>query len=405
MKTLLFLVYFLFLFYSFEAFWNFIGIKYNGVIAFLLAIPILFVFVSPSTRIKKKIDSDLLVLVALLFAPLLYYFGLSLVWGVKWGLLFFYEVAVQLTLSCFVCLVFLSNSKPIAGRLYRDAKGKFLLLFFVAGLPELILLINYANGGAQSVFNQNWVMIGSVSLALFSFSSFIVSGGAWTRRWNCLLFIAISLVALHLKSLGVAVSALLLGLVFLLDCASLRTALTSLVTPLAAMIVLVFFVEYDLFQINSLIARGIGTDVSVDYSSGRFGSWDLVINDFRTNLLSFIFGHGIDVPTNVYFTSVGTTASSHNFFLETVFRVGVAGALMNLLPFVVMLFIINRHRGLHAKLFNVIFISFMMLSMFYDIGGFTHLVGTFFYKMLLSFVFVSYLRDIKQRVLVGVVRS
>jgi len=56
------------------------------------------------------------------------------------------------------------------------------------------------------------------------------------------------------------------------------------------------------------------------------------------------FGGGVDSASNLYFSSKGVTASGHNFWIETLFRIGVFGVLINILPYILIYFIMKYYR-------------------------------------------------------------
>jgi hypothetical protein len=257
--------------------------------------------------------------------------------------------------------------------------------------------VNSMAGGAHSVFNQNWLVIGLFSFLLLCVVDHIGKGNRLPRFSFILPVLSITMSAFFLGSLGGTLSGLVLFVLIVFKFMSGTIMVLSMFFPIFSLVLMSTVFQFDFVSINGWISGLIDAPIEVDYSSGRFASWDFVLKKFSEDPMFMIFGGGVDSASNLYFSSKGVTASGHNFWIETLFRIGVFGVLINILPYILMYFIMKyyRVREDYKSIYVVVFVFMTALGFFYDIGGFTHLPGTFFYKGLLVLIFSISLSEAK----------
>lgn len=390
-----------FSFFTYESFWTYFVGVYSPVVEYVLALSVVLVFLIYNGSIKRKIGSDNYLILWLLFLFLVYCFALSIFQSVSRVDLFAFVVVTQFTL---ILMVFMIMQRGVLrGKhqlsLPQFSGSGFLFSVIAVFICLLAYYVNRLGGAAHSIFNQNWVIIGSFSFLLLCMVDYVGKGNSLPRMGLFLPVLSITISAFFLGSLGGTLAGLVLFIVIMFRINSGSIMVLSVLVPISCLVLMSTVFQFSFYSINGWITDLINAPVKIDYSSGRFTSWDFVLEKFSREPLFMIFGGGVDNASNLYFRNEGVTASGHNFWIETLFRVGVIGVLISIFPYIFMYFLMNNYRvrSDYKKAFVIVFVSMITLGIFYDIGGFTHLPGTFFYKGLLVLIFVISVSEVKKK--------
>ena len=351
--------------------------------------------------IKFRIGRDSYLILWFLFFFLVYCVSLSMFRPVSRVDLFSFVVITQFTL---IMMALSIMQRGVLGERHQLSLPGFsgsgiLLSIMATSICLLAYFVNQLGGSAHSIFNQNWVVIGSFSFLILCMVDYVGKGNRVPRMGFLLPVLSITISAFLLGSLGGTLAGFVLLVIVIFRIMSGSIMILSVLIPLVSLVLLSTVFQFSFSSINGLIAGFISAPVEIDYSSGRFASWDFVLEKFSQDPMFMIFGGGVDNASNLYFSNEGVTASGHNFWIETLFRVGVLGVLINILPYIIMYYLMSHHRvrSDYKKAFVVVFVFMITLGVFYDIGGFTHLPGTFFYKGMLVLIFAVSVSEVKKK--------
>lgn len=385
-----------FSFVSFESFWRFIGVGYNGIVELALAVLVFFAIISRVNSVYLILDRYRHLLLLLLLPFFSYILIISFISGVSRADLFVYVLFSQFISIVFTSLIIASN---LGATVYRHQNSKkssrWGFNVFIIVVAFLTIYINQKAGGSHKVFNQNWVVIGLTSWLILSLLERLRNEVFVGIRSLTLTYLILMFAAIVMGSLGVAITACILVFLCLFNWLGRKVFFLFAYSPIISISYIIFFTDFEFLWVNDYLNDVLQAKIPLDYSSGRFYSWDLAINLFREEPALFVFGGGLDNASNLYFANEGVTASGHNFWIESMFRAGLLGVMFLLLPFIVMYNLILKFRGQgsHSKTYVIAFVSMILLGFFYDLGGFTHLPGTFFLKGVLCCIFVVSIPD------------
>lgn len=401
MRTFLTIALIFFSFFTYESFWTYFFGVYSPIAEYILALSVVLVFLVYNRSVKFRMGRDNYLILWFLFFFLVYCVSLSIFRSVSRVDLFVFVVITQFTLIVMVLAIM--QRGVLGARRQLSLPGfngsGFLFSVMAVSICLLAYYLNLLGGAAHSIFNQNWVIIGSFSFLLLCMVDYIGKGNRVPRMGLFLPVLSITVSAFLLGSLGGTLAGLVLLIIVMFRVMSGAIMIISVLIPLVSLVLLSTVFQFSFSSINGWITKLIDAPVEIDYSSGRFASWDFVLEKFSQEPLFMIFGGGVDSASNLYFSNEGVTASGHNFWIETLFRVGVLGVLINVLPYIVMYFLMSNYRVRpdYKKAFVTVFVFMITLGLFYDIGGFTHLSGTFFYKGMLVLIFAISVSEVKKK--------
>ncbi|MCJ8316214.1 hypothetical protein [Idiomarina sp.] len=350
-------------------------------------------------KINKRIRKENFFVIFIFFVSYMFFLVVTLINDVtRLDLLSFILVSQLLFFLLISCTLQVSFPSGKYFLTYESTKIKIIFFLLSAFFVFFVIYLNQHLGGAHSLINQNWLMIAFIEVYLLGELYCVVTGRYIKRAYQLTYISMLALLAFSASSLGVGLTAVFLVIVSWLRLSGRFTIYGITFGPLLVIFLLVHVTDFRFNEINDFLNYKLDSPIPIDYSSGRFMSWDLALAEFRSNPQLLYLGGGLDNASNLYFSDFGITASGHNLWIETTFRIGLIGLVLIFLPYI---YVYEKLKATSSSkrivnLFSLSYVSLFSLGFFYDVGGLTHLPGTLFFK---AFPFIVFAFANKERVL------